>query len=228
MSLPRFPVALLTLLALAACSDEAAKSETPAASAPNAVPAAAPAADALTVAPAGYPDRFLGAADAPVTVVEYASLTCIHCSQFHSQVLPAVQAPYIDSGKVRWIFRDFPLDRLSLAAAQLARCLPEDVYFKFIGLLFENRDPWLKADGDLGPLKQLAMLAGMTGEQADACLADTKLRDALIAERLRAATTFKVQATPTVFIAGQPYTGEMTPEAIASALDKALANAPAK
>ena len=110
----------------------------------------------------------------------------------------------------------------------MSRCLPEDVYFKFIGLLFENRDPWLKADGDLGPLKQLAMLAGMTGEQADACLADTKLRDALVAERLRAATTFKVQATPTVFIAGQPHAGGMTPEAIASALDKALANAPAK
>ena len=220
MFLARLPVALFILLALVACSDEAAKSETSATA-----PAPDAAATALTVAPAGYPDRVLGVQDAPVTVVEYASLSCIHCAAFHTTVLPAVRANYIDSGKVRWIFRDFPLDRLSLSAAQVARCLPDDVYFKFVGLLFENRDRWLKADGDLGPLKHLAMLAGMTDEQTENCLADTKLRDAIVAERLRAATTFKVQATPTLFIGSTPYTGEMTPEIFKAALDKAIAAA---
>jgi protein-disulfide isomerase len=226
MSFRRLPLALLTLVALAACSDEAANSE-PAAT-PNAAATPAPATPAaadVTDAPSGYPDRFLGKPDAPVTVVEYASLTCIHCAHFHSQVLPTLRATYIDTGKVRWIFRDFPLDRLSLSAAQLSRCLPKEVYFKFVGLLFENRDYWLKADGNLAPLKQLGMLAGLSGEQADACLTETRLRDAIVAERLRAATAFKVQATPTLFIAGQPLPGELTATAVGAALDKAVAAA---
>jgi protein-disulfide isomerase len=236
MSLSRFSAVLLTMLALAACSDEAAQSETPPASAaPQAsVPTPAPqqqqAAQPASVVtpPAGYPDRFLGEPDAPVTVVEYASLTCIHCAYFHSQALPTLKEKYINSGKVRWIFRDFPLDRLSLAGAQVARCLPEDTYFKFVGLLFESRDRWLREDGDLGPLKQMAMLAGLSGEQADACLTDTKLRDAIVAERLRAATTFKVQATPTVFIADKAYTGDMAAQAMATALERAIAASDAK
>lgn len=239
MSLSRFSAVLLTMLGLAACSDEAAQSETPQATATPAAPqasaptpapqpqAAAQPASVVTP-PAGYPDRFLGQPDAPVTVVEYASLTCIHCAYFHTQSLPTLKEKYINSGKVRWIFRDFPLDRLSLAGAQVARCLPEDTYFKFVGLLFESRDRWLREDGDLGPLKQMAMLAGLSGEQADACLTDTKLRDAIVAERLRAATTFKVQATPTVFIAGKAYTGDMAAQAMAAALDQAIIASDAK
>jgi protein-disulfide isomerase len=227
----------LLMTALVACSDESASSKDAVTASPSqattsndapatATPASPGAAtDPVAVPPAGFADRALGNADAPVTVVEYASLTCQHCSVFHTTILPTLSKKYIETGKVRWVYRDFPLDGLALAASQLGRCLPEDSYFGFIGVLLENQERWRVTDGNLEPLRQLAMLAGLTAAQITECEKNSALQQALIAERLRASNAFKIQATPTVFVAGKAVADGLDVATVSKAIDRALAAA---
>lgn len=215
---------LMLPLALAACSEKT-DAGTKANEAPAPASTAAPAAPAVVAdvsqPPAGFPDRFLGEATAPVTVIEYASLGCIHCAHLNADVLPALKQKYIETGKVRWVYRDFPLERLSLTAAQLARCLPEQAFFPFIDLVFQNREKWLQQDGNLLPLRQMAGLAGMGKGQIDACLDNNALQQAILAERLRA-NTFKIESTPTLFVNGKKLDGAHTVESLSAAIDAAL------
>jgi protein-disulfide isomerase len=160
--------------------------------------------------PIVWEERILGKADAPITIIEYASLGCSHCAHFHATTLPALKKSYIATGKAKLIFRDFSLDPLSLQAAQIARCLPEKQFFGFIGILFKNQEEWLNATGDLTTLKKFANQAGMTETAFKACLDNKDLNDALLEKRLEASNTLKVEATPTFFINGEKMTGDMS------------------
>jgi len=141
----------------------------------------------------------LGDADAPVTITEYASLTCSHCASFHKDTLPTLVEKYVETGKVRYVFEEFPLDDAALDASLIARCLPQERYLGFTTLLFETQDQW--ASGDYrNALRQNAKLAGLSDEAFDACLTDQGARTAK-AETISAATAkWKISATPTFVI----------------------------
>lgn len=161
---------------------------------------AAPAAALTPDEAAALPERSLGSATAPVTIIEYASLTCGHCAQFHTQILPQLKERYIDTGKVRLVFRDYPLDGGALRAAAVARCMPESTYHAYIAMLFKSQADWA-ANQDPGKvLVQYAKLGGLSGADAEACVASDKLMDAIAEGRLKADQYYDIKSTPTFIL----------------------------
>jgi protein-disulfide isomerase len=158
-------------------------------------------------------EQVLGAADAPVTVVEYASLTCGHCATFHEKTYPELKKRYIDTGKVRFIFREFPLDPLAAGGFMLARCAGDGKYFPMVETLFSKQKDWA-VQKPLPPMFEIAKQAGFTRQSFDQCLANQKLLQDIEKVRERAATKFGVNSTPTFFINGKKFTGAMSIEEI--------------
>ena len=163
----------------------------------------------------------LGAADAPVTVIEYASLTCPHCATFHNDVLPDLKERYISTGKVRLVYRDFPLDQRALAAATLAHCVGPDRYFGFLDVLFQAQEQWSRAD-DLGPLMQLGRLAGLSEQQMEQCLADEELQNRILKTRLEGQDEHDIRSTPSFVIDGETYTGSRDVDGFAEIIEPLL------
>jgi protein-disulfide isomerase len=171
--------------------------------------------------PPSLGDMSLGKADAPVTIVEYASMTCPHCAHFHEATYPELKKRYIDTGKVRFVFREFPLDPLAAGAAMLARCAGKDKYFPIIETLFQQQRQWA-VEKPIPPLLAIAKQAGFTEQSFNACLADQKMLDAINAERSRAADKFGVNSTPTLFVNGKVHKGGATIEDLAKIIDPLL------
>ena len=161
--------------------------------------------------PGPLPDLVLGKADAPVTIVEYASMTCPHCANFHKTTYPALKSKYIDTGKVRFIFREFPLDDLAVAASMLARCAGAEKSMALIDVLFASQDKWAVRD-PVPALLQIAKQAGFTQASFDECLKDQKLYNDILAMRERGSKEFKVESTPTLFVNGKLQKGGATIE----------------
>lgn len=145
-------------------------------------------------------DRVLGNPQAKVTVIEYASLTCPHCAHFHAEILPDIKARYIDTGKVKIIFRDFPLDKVALDAAMLARCAPPDRFFATVQVLFATQTKWISADDTTAALIQAVGDLGMKAEDAKACLANEQLKEAVVKSRFDGDKAWNIQATPTFIL----------------------------
>jgi protein-disulfide isomerase len=168
-------------------------------------------AQALLNAPGPLGDMALGDEKAPVTIIEYASMTCPHCAAFHETTFPELKKKYIDTGKVRFIFREFPLDQLALAAFMLARCAGPDKYFPMIETLFQQQKTWV-TQRPLGPLLTIAKQAGMSEDDFNKCLEDKKLMEGLEEVRQRA-IKLKVQSTPSFFINGRQMLGNASLDA---------------
>jgi len=160
-------------------------------------------------APGPLGDAVQGAADAKVTIIEYASLTCSHCAAFHQNTYPELKKRYIDTGKVRFILREFPLDPLATAGFMLARC-DEGKYYPVVDMLFQQQKAWAFTEKPLDALRQMMRQAGFSQEKFDSCLKDQKLYDAVNAVKNRGMDTFKVDSTPTFFINGQRHPGNMS------------------
>lgn len=165
-------------------------------------------ADLAVPGPLG--DVALGPADAKVTIIEYASLTCSHCAAFHKDNWPELKKRYIDTGKVRFILREFPLDPLATAGFMLARCDGEGKYYPITDLLFDQQRNWAFTDKPLDALRGMMRQAGFSQEKFDACLKDQKLYDAVNAVKNRGMEQFKVDSTPTFFINGQRHPGNLS------------------
>ncbi|WP_348639963.1 DsbA family protein [Methylocystis sp. B8] len=161
------------------------------------------------MAPDALPDVVEGSANAPVTIVEYASMTCSHCAAFHRDVYPELKKNYIDTGKVKFILREFPLDPLATAAFMLARQLG-DKRDAAVDLLFSQQKNWAFADKPLDGLANVLKQTGIGQEKFEAVLKDQALYDNVNKVRNRAAEKLGVNSTPTFFINGDKYTGEMT------------------
>lgn len=174
------------------------------------------------MAPEALPDVVVGKADAPVTMIEYASMTCTHCEHFHATVYPTLKTNYIDTGKVKFILREFPLDPLATAGFMLARC-EGDKRTAVVDLLFDKQKDWAFVDKPLEALMELLKQTGMSKEAFDACLKNQKLYDNVMAMRDRGSEVFHVTATPTFFVNGEKVTGEMTPQSLSKILDPLLA-----
>ena len=207
-------VIVLSMLALAAFSSAPAR----------AADTAPGASDATSLLAIGKDDRILGNPAAPITIVEYASMTCPHCAHFTDEVLPELKKKWIDTGKVKLVLRDFPLDDEAVHASMIARCAPHDRFYAFVDTFFADQPNWATAPDYRVALSRLAALGGMSKEQVDACLKDTKLEDQVLGSRLVAANQLGVNATPTFFVNGTKFTGAPTVEEF----DKLLSGLSAK
>ena len=211
-------VAVVTLLAAAAAlaTPHSVAADTPLTGQAVQIAHAAPTtqlADASRAARRENGDMVMGAADAPVTIIEYASLTCPHCARFHTETLPKLKSEYVETGKVKYVFRDFPLDRLALNAATIAQCAGPERYFTFLDVFFQQQANWTRgndAEAMLTSLKRLARMGGMSDAQIDACLQNKQMQDAVIASRMAGENQFQVKSTPTLIINGQRHSGALS------------------
>lgn len=152
-------------------------------------------------------DMVLGKADAPITIIEYASLTCPHCAHFHETVLPTLKTEYIDTGKAKLIFRDFPLDQMAFAGAVLARCGGPEKYYTFLSVLFAQQRQWAGASDPKAALVQIGRLGGISSDQFEKCLQDKPLGDYILNSRLEGNQKLGVNSTPTLIINGKAEAG---------------------
>ena len=165
-------------------------------------PAATPAATPAAGTDATMGERGVGSASAPVTVWEWFSMTCTHCAAFQRETFPRVKTELIDTGKVRWIWRDFPLDQVALTAAMVARALPPDRYEPFVTSLLATQDRWAYARGvnTTEELAKMAALAGMSRDTFNRTVADTALRTAILSGQETADKTYGVNSTPSFIL----------------------------
>ena len=179
---------------------------------------AAPA-DLAEQGPAG--DVVLGSDKAPVTIIEYASMTCPHCAHFSEETFPELKKRYIDTGKVKFIFREFPLDALAAAGFMLARCAGNDKFLPIIETLFAKQSAWVVKE-PIEPLKSIAKQFGFTEESFNQCLANQKVLDNIQAVRDRAVQKFAVNSTPTFFVNGKRLQGDVSIDVLAKEIDPYL------
>ena len=163
----------------------------------------------------------MGPDNAPVTIVEYASMTCPHCAHFHETTLPELKKRYIDTGKVRFIFREFPFDPVAAGAFMLARCADTDKYFPLIEALFNQQSKWA-VQKPLEPLFAVAKQAGYTKESFETCLANQKVLQGIEWVRDRGAQKFGVDSTPTFFVNGVRHKGALSIDEMAKIIDPYL------
>jgi protein-disulfide isomerase len=169
-------------------------------------------------------DRVLGDPNAPIEIVEYSSMTCPHCRNFHVDVLPELKKNYIDTGKAKLIFRDFPFDQAALMASILARCAPPSRYFQFIDVLFQNQEKWSRDANPAMALARIGKLGGVSEADFKACTANKELVDGILQVRLTANKEYNVKSTPTFVINGNKIVVGSQPYAVFDDLLKKLSN----
>ena len=173
------------------------------------------------MAEGALPDMWQGSKDAPVTIIEYASMTCSHCAHFHETTYPTLKSKYIDTGKVRFTLREFPFDPIAVAGFMVARCAGEKRE-AMIGLLFSQQKNWAFSDKPLQGLTALVKQTGMSQEKFDACLQDKALYANVNQVFEKASKQFKVDSTPTFFINGKKVSGALSPEELDKQLEPLL------
>jgi len=169
------------------------------------------AGDAELLKAGALGDMELGRKDAPVTIIEYASMTCPHCANFHTNVYPELKRRYIDTGKVRFIYREYPLDNRALAAAMLTRCAPREKFFPLVKVFFERQKTWARSADPAGALLKIAKFAGFTSKSFNECLKNEKIAKGVL-ENKAVGSKFKVEATPSFFINGKLLRGGFSVE----------------
>jgi len=163
--------------------------------------------------PVMLPDMVLGDADAPIEIIEYASMTCSHCAAFHKETLPKLKMRYIDTGRARLVFREFPLDRVALAASAIARCSGEERFFPLVDVLFQTQDQWARSDDPIGAIEQIIRMGGQDPAFVSACLEDQEIINGILAIRLDGSNQYEISATPTFIVNGEKTAGNMSFEA---------------
>lgn len=151
-----------------------------------------------------YPiDKVMGKPDAPITIIEYASLTCPHCARFATTTMPKIKAEWIDTGKAKLIYRDLPTEpaAVSVGASMIAHCAPN--YFGVLSLLFEQQEQWMRSSSPLAAIKKLVRLAGMTEDKVDACLKDQGLANAIQARAQDGGSKYGISSTPSFVVNGK-------------------------
>jgi protein-disulfide isomerase len=164
-------------------------------------------------------ERTLGDADAPVTMIEYASATCPHCARYHADTFATIKEEYVDTGRVRYVFREFPFDDLALAAFMLARCAPEERFFSVIDVIFEQQQTWTQNPRE--ELLKIARMAGFTAETFEQCLQNEDIARGILDIRNTAGEQYGVNSTPTFFINGEVLQGNQPIERFREAIEAA-------
>ncbi len=174
----------------------------------------------LQASPLG--EMAIGSDDAVVTIIEYASMTCPHCAAFHTATLPELKTRYIDTGKVRLLFREFPFDQRSVAAFMLARCAPKERFFPFVDVLFAQQQVWARAENAEQALLKIALLGGFTQASFYECLKNQEILDSVVGVRNHAQKELGVASTPTFFVNGVKHEGNKSIEELAAIIDPLL------
>jgi len=154
-------------------------------------------------------DEVVGKPDAPITIIEYSSLTCPHCAKFHAEAFPLVKKNWIDTGKARLIFRDLPWDPLAQATAMVSHC-SGDRYFAFIDTFFRTQNQWARNPQPLDAIKTIAKLGGMSSDQVDKCIADSAMLNEINTRKDDGMKRYNVDSTPSFIINGKLYSGDMS------------------
>jgi protein-disulfide isomerase len=170
-------------------------------------------------------DRVLGDENAPVTIIEYVSMTCPHCADFHSAIFPRLKADYIDTGKVKFVMRDLPWDNMALGIAKVARCADPSQFYMLTGAFLKTQENWLRSADPLGEIKKIARLAGMDEATVEQCLKDPSLHEEVLASKRIAQEVLNVRGTPTVFINGELLNGVPAYDQLRSVIETALEHA---
>ena len=174
--------------------------------------------------PVSLPDMAIGPANATVTITEFASMTCPHCAAFNEQVFPRIKKEYIDTGKIRYIFREFPLDIKAAAGSMLTRCIANgdaQKYFAVTDMLFRSQSDWVTKN-TTETLTRIGKQAGLSQSQVEACLKDQALLDKIAADQKYASEVLRVDSTPTFFINGEKIKGEASFEEFAKKINPLL------
>ena len=203
---------ILSLAALTGCSSEARAD----------MPESSGTVDMAKLAETQpLPDVIEGDPNAPVTIYEYASMTCGHCANFHNNVFPAIKEKYVDTGQANFVLREFPFDPRAAAASMLARCAPGGKRAEMVSALFENQAQWSRADNGRDALFQFAKLAGMDQTAFETCLSNQEELEKVMAT-FKAGQEFGVDSTPTFFVDGNKYSGVLSVEQMSAVIDTAL------
>lgn len=169
-------------------------------------------------------DAVLGDPAAPVTMIEYASFTCPHCAAFHTETLPDIKERFVDTGQLKVVFRDFPLDGVALQAGMLARCVPDDQYFNVVDVLFDTQRQWATAEDPRAALSRIGQMAGLEQSTIDSCLDDREMADRLVALREAGATQYDISSTPSFVIEGETHASALPLEDFVALIEEAAAD----
>lgn len=164
----------------------------------------------------------MGSEDAPVAMYEFSSLSCPHCAFFHREVLPKIKKAYIDTGKVKLVYTDFPLDSLAMAGAMIARCAGKKKYFGLIEVLFRSQEKWTRSENPKAELERVARFGGMSADDVDACLKNTELLETIRTRADAGGKEHGIRSTPTFIIGGEVIPGALPFEKFQKIIDKAL------
>jgi len=179
------------------------------------------AGDALDEAGYALGDMVVGDENAPVTIIEYASLTCPHCATFHNESWPAIKRDYIDTGKARLVFREVYFDQFGLWGAMLARCGGADTYFGYLDMLMKRQRDWA-GEGGVEELQRIGRLGGLTDARMQACMTDEGFMRRLVEDYQTHVERDAIRSTPTFLINGERVTGAISAEEMAAEIDKHL------
>ena len=159
-------------------------------------------------------EKKIGTEEAKIEIIEFASLTCGHCAKFHNEVFPKIKKEFIDTGKVSFIYQDFPLDKFALKASVIARCSGEKKFFSFLKVLYSKQKDWTRTEDPFRSLLKIAKLGGLKNEEIKVCVGNKSIEDGILKQRLNASKKFDIKATPTLYINGEKYDGDLTFEAL--------------
>ena len=159
-------------------------------------------------------EKKIGTEAANIEIIEFASLTCGHCAKFHNEVFPKIKKEFIDTGKVSFIYQDFPLDKFALKASVIARCSGEKKFFSFLKVLYSKQKDWTRTEDPFRSLLKIAKLGGLKNDEIKVCVGNKSIEDGILKQRLNASKKFDIKATPTLYINGEKYDGDLTFEAL--------------
>ena len=159
-------------------------------------------------------NQSMGDESAPIKMTEFASLTCGHCAKFHNEVFPKIKKEYIDTGKILFTYKDFPLDKFALKASVIARCSGNDKFFSFLKVLYNKQKDWTRTQDPFKSLLKIAKLGGLKNDEIKVCVGNKSIEDGILKQRLSSSKKFDIKATPTIFFNGKKYDGDLTYEAL--------------
>ena len=167
-------------------------------------------------------NKSIGKEEAPIQMIEFASLTCGHCARFHNEVFPKIKKNYIDNGKIFFTYHDFPLDKFALKASVIARCSGNKKYFSFLKVLYKKQKDWTSSQDPFKSLLKIAKLGGLKNDEIKVCVGNKSIEDGILKKRLNSTKEFEIKATPTIYINGKKYNGDLTFEALKLKLDSLI------
>ncbi|MFL2679301.1 MAG: thioredoxin domain-containing protein [Alphaproteobacteria bacterium] len=167
-------------------------------------------------------EKKIGTGSAQIQMLEFASLTCGHCAKFHNEVFPKIKTEFIDTGKIDFVYKDFPLDKFALKASVIARCSGNDRFFNFLKVLYSKQKDWTRSNDPFKSLLKIAKFGGLKNDEIKVCVGNKSIEDGILKQRLESTKKFDIKATPTIYLNNKKYEGDLTYEALKLKIDSLL------